>query len=103
MFASLGAKAGPTGKIFYRACRILLTSSETDSQTTFKDFAKFHGWVPALLPGDCWEQYPRCPGSMEIACSPSTLAISYQVPSPEPLQKRNGRGECNYKQKLFLL
>lgn len=61
MFTSLGAKAGPTGKIVYKACWILLTSSETDSQTTFKDFAKFHGWVTALLPGDCGEPAPKVP------------------------------------------
>lgn len=56
---SLGAKAGPAGKIVYEAYWILLTSRETDSQTTFKDFGKFYGWVPALLPWDCGEPAPK--------------------------------------------
>lgn len=52
---SLGAKTGPAGRIVYKAYWILLTSRETDSQITFKDFEKFYGWVPAVLPGDCGE------------------------------------------------
>jgi len=59
MFTALGAKAGRTRKIFYGACWILVTRSETDLQTTLKDLVKFRGWVSALLPGHSGEPAPK--------------------------------------------